>query len=274
MKKNQAVSRSMILSGWYARPLLVLFGFSILTGAVVRGQDESGEEKARKVIASSIEAMGGEAYLNVTHVMSYGRYFAFRKGRKAFARFRDWTVYEPVKWRFQLGEGKRQSVQIFNLETGKAWSLEGEKYLEEMPEEAVQDFRRTAKKDLDLILRKRLNEEGMNLYYYGPDDVSGSGDIEAVEFLDSTNDSVVVFFDVETHLPVKTETHNTDKVGVRHKQEQEFSNWHVVDGVKTPLRYDVYVDGEVASQRFIEELTYNPAIPEGHFDEPVIPKDD
>ncbi len=254
--------------------ILMLFSFFIPGGTAVRAQDEKSESKARAVIAASIEAMGGEVYLNVAQVVSHGRYFAFRKGRKAFARFHDWTEYDPVKWRFQRGKGKHQNVQIFNLELGKAWALEGEDYVEDIPEEAVQDFRRSAKKDIDIILRKRLNEEGMNLYYYAPDDVSGTGDVEAVEFLDSTNDSLVVFFDTKTHLPVKTETHNTDRVGVRHKQEQEFSNWHVIQGINTALRHDVYVDGEIATQRFIEELTYNPTIPKEYFEEPVVPEDD
>ena len=101
-----------------------------------------------------------------------------------------------------------------------------------------------------------------------------AGEVEAVEFLDATNDSLVIFFDTKTHLPVKTETHNTDRVGVRHKQEQEFSNWHVIQGINTALRHDVYVDGEISRQRFIEELTYNPTFPPGHFEEPVVEEDD
>jgi len=249
-------------------------GFFSLGGSAAGAQEEKSEAKAREVIATSIEAMGGEAYLNITHMMSHGRYFAFRKGRKAFARFHDWTVYDPVKWRFQLGKGKDQTVQIFNLELGKAWTLEGKDYVEDIPEEAIQNFRRNSRKDMDLMLRERLNEEGMNLYYYGPNDVAGTGEVEAVEFLDSTNDSLVIFFDTRSHLPVKTETHYTDKVGVRHKQEQEFVNWHVIQGVNTALRHDVYVDGEVSTQRFIEELTYNPTIPKEYFEEPVVEEDD
>jgi hypothetical protein len=274
MKKIWNAYRLKVAARTVAGIFLILF-ISIIQGVpLLLAQDKSSESKAREVVAASIEAMGGDAYLNVTGVMSYGRYFAFRKGRKAFARFHDWTVYDPVKWRFQLGKGKNQNVQIFNLELGKAWSLEGKDYVEEIPEEAIQDFRRGAKKDIDLILRQRLNEEGMNLYYYGPDDVSGTGEVEAVEFLDATNDSLVVFFDTKTHLPVKTETHNTDRVGVRHKQEQEFSNWHVIQGINTALRHDVYVDGEISRQRFIEELTYNPTFPPGHFEEPVVEEDD
>ena len=274
MKENRSTVCWVVGRRTFLGAILMFCGFFSLGGSAAGAQEEKSEAKAREVIATSIEAMGGEAYLNITHMMPHGRYFAFRKGRKAFARFHDWTVYDPVKWRFQLGKGKNQTVQIFNLELGKAWTLEGKDYVEDIPEEAIQNFRRNSRKDMDLMLRERLNEEGMNLYYYGPNDVAGTGEVEAVEFLDSTNDSLVIFFDTRSHLPVKTETHYTDKVGVRHKQEQEFVNWHVIQGVNTALRHDVYVDGEVSTQRFIEELTYNPTIPKEYFEEPVVEEDD
>lgn len=250
--------------------ILVPFVFGSLV-VPIRGQED--DQKARAVVEASIKAMGGDAYLTANCVTSQGRYFRFRKGRKAFAKYWDWTVYDPIKWRFQMGEGKRQAVQIYNLEVGKAWTLEGKSTVEEVPEEAIEDFRDSSKRDVDLIFKKRLDEEGMELFYYGADDIAGGGNYEAVEFVDSTNASVVVFFDLESHLPMKVETNFTDKVGVRHKQEQEFSNWHEIGGVNFPLRHDVYVDNEISSQRFIEVLTVVPQIPAELFTEPVVEKD-
>ena len=109
----------------------------------------------------------------------------------------------------------------------------------------------------------------MNLYYYGPDDVTGSGELEAVEFLDATNSSVVIFFDLQSHLPTKMETHVTNQAGIRQKKETEFSNWHTIQGIHTPLRTDYFTDGEKSQQVFVEEISYNVAIPPSHFLEPV-----
>ena len=82
--------------------------------------------KAREVIAAAIEAMGGKNYLEVKNYHKVGRRFIFdNKGRRGFAPFQDWTVFEPIKWRFQLGKDKRRQVQIYNLEIGKGWILEG-----------------------------------------------------------------------------------------------------------------------------------------------------
>ncbi len=250
--------------------------FAVSTGLLAGGvpQPDSEPSKAHQVVARAIEAMGGDAYLGMMRTSSSGNYFQFRKGRKSFARYQDWTVYRPAKWRFQLGEGKRQLVQIYNLELNKGWNLEGRSSVEPVTEEDLNEFRRAVRQDMDVLLRFRLDEEGMNLYYYSPDEVAGQGDYEAVEFLDATNDSVIVFFDRSTGLPAKLETHYTDKLGIRHKQEQQFSNWHVIQGVKLPLNYEVYTDDELSSQRFAATFLVNPEIPDSYFLEPVIEEKD
>ncbi len=230
-------------------------------------------KKPREVVAAAIEAMGGKNYLDVKNSQSSGQYFTYdREGRKGYAKYFDWTNLNPVKWRFQLGEGKRQEVEIYNLEMGKGWSLEGKDTVADLKAEDVENFRKSVKRDIDILLRQRLDEEGMNLYYYSPDDVAGAGDTEAVEFLDSTNQSVIVFFDTKTHLPAKLETQTTDKLGLRHKEEVEYFTWFNIQNVLTPLRTDVHVDGQMSQQRFVEKIEYNVAIPDDFFLEPKIEK--
>ncbi|RPJ86343.1 MAG: hypothetical protein EHM18_06715 [Acidobacteria bacterium] len=229
--------------------------------------------KAREAIGRAIEAMGGKNYLGIKNSHSSGQYFTFdREGRKGHAKYQDWTNLDPVKWRFQLGEGKRQTVEIYNLELGKGWSLEGKETVEDVKAEDIENFRKSVKRDIDILLRKRVDEEGMNLYYYGADDVAGSGEDEAVEFLDSTNQSVLIFFNTKTHLPTKLETQTTDKLGLRHKEEVEYFTWLMIQNVLTPLRVDVSVDGQMSQQRFVEKIEYNVPIPDDFFLEPKIEK--
>ncbi|RPI29054.1 MAG: hypothetical protein EHM61_02950 [Acidobacteria bacterium] len=248
----------------------LLLGFLLVTGASSLRADSA---KARQVIAAAVEAMGGKHYLDVKNSHSSGEYFTFdREGRKGYAKYFDWTNLDPVKWRFQLGEGKRQTVEIYNLDVGKGWTLEGKDTVSDAKQEDVDNFRKSVKRDIDILLRKRLDEEGMNLYYYSGDDVAGSGENEAVEFLDSTNQSVIMFFDTKTHLPTKLETQITDKLGLKHKEEVEYFTWHTIQNVHTPLRVDVHVDGQVSQQRFVEKIEYNVAIPEDFFLEPKVEK--
>ena len=83
-----------------------------------------GKKKPKEVIAAAIEAMGGKNYLDIKNSHSSGEFFTFdREGRKGYAHYFDWTNLNPVKWRFQLGEGKNQTVEIYNLDWGKAGRL-------------------------------------------------------------------------------------------------------------------------------------------------------
>ena len=232
---------------------------------------ESGDDKARKVIDAAVTAMGGDAYLEVRNSHSSGRYFFFRKGRKGFTRFRDWTVYDPVKSRFVLGKNeKEQKVSVHNMELNKGWTLEGEFEVEEISEKELNSWIKGVRKDFNFLIKQRLDEDGMNLYYYGPDDIAGQGEFEAVEFLDASNNSVVVFFNLTSHLPEKVENEYTDDTGLRHKMEWEFYNWHTIQGVHTALRTDIYLDGNISQQLFVEDLAYNQQIPESQFLEPAI----
>ena len=233
------------------------------------------DEKAREVVKEAIKAMGGKIYLQVQNSHSQGWYYLFdKKGRtKNFFRFQDWTVYEPIKWRFQLGKDeKKREVKIYNLEIKKGWTLEGKTHVEEIPSDEFQRFVRVAAQDMDVIFRKRVDEEGMHLYYYGPQDIAGSGEYEAVEFLDATNGAIVVFFDLETHLPSRWETYRTNQVGVRQKHEQELYNWHTIQGVHVPLRYDSFVNGEKTEQRELESIDFDINIPPEYFLQPRLSK--
>lgn len=245
--------------------LLLVLGFSL----PARAQDRQ-NAKALEVIEAAIKAMGGEKYRGVKNSQSRGRLFMFdRHGQKGFTQFQDWTVYEPVKSRFQTGEGKRQVARVYNLEIGKAWTVSGEKKdveVEKIPAEEVQRWEEEAvKRDINVLLRHRINEPQVHLYYWGPEDIAGVGEYEAVEFLDAANISVVVFFDLKTRLPSKLETSVTNRLGIREKRETEYYNWHTIQGVHTPLRVDDYTDGKMSSQIFIEEVAYNVSIPPDHF---------
>jgi hypothetical protein len=229
--------------------------------------------KAKEAIARAIEAMGGERYTGVQNVQTNGRYFVFQKARtRGFAPYRDWTVFSPVKWRFELGPLKRYDVTVYNLELGQGWKYDGRETIEPASQEELDDFKRAAKLDLDVLLRQRIDEEGMSLFYYGPNDIAGTGEFEAVEFLDSKNDSAVVFFELRSRLPSKVETQFTDKFGIRRKQEVEYFNWHLIDGVRFPLRVDVSVDNQLSQQRHIEKVSFNQSLPEAFFLEPKIEK--
>ena len=237
------------------------------------GELQDARERALQVLSSAIEAMGGDRYLGVKTEYVAGRDFFFARDRSSgLIPFQQWTHYQdPVRHRYQTRKGKRQTLDVYNLELDKGWIQEGFHTIEEMPKEQLERFKLTVKRDLHYLLRNRLDEEGMSFFYYGPNDIAGSGELEAVEVIDRTNDAVTMYFDIETHLPVHTENQFTDKMGLRHEMRTEFFNWHEQDGVLTALSFHAFVDGDKSGERFFEELTYNTQFPPEYFLEPKLP---
>jgi hypothetical protein len=52
----------------------------------------------------------------------------------------------------------------------------------------------------------------------------------------------------------------------------EFSQWHVIQGINTPLRIDGFLNGRRASQTFVLKITYNNNLQDSFFSKPVPPK--
>lgn len=253
----------------------LLVSASVLPALLGQDDQSSPGEMARKTIDEAIQAMGGDAYLNMKTLHNHGNWFAFdRHGRRSgLVRFWEYIHYDPLKWYFQLGKGGRQRVTVYNLELNQGWKKEGKKYVEDIPQEEIDEFRKSAKHDLDVLLRHRANDPDNNkLFYYGPDAISGGGDYVAVEFLDEANDSAVLYFDRDTKLPAHIEYHRTDDMGNRLRTREEFYNWHEHNGVMIPMRRDILVEGNLVEQRHCTTVEVNPQIPPSQFLEPPVKK--
>lgn len=266
-KTSRPALQTLLLSG------LTTIALCAAIGARLQAQ-ESPRDKALQTIDRSIDALGGERYRQVETVFHHGNYFRFdRNGRRSrLVKYWEWLQYDPIKWYFQIGSGNRQVVTVYNLELNKGWKKEGKGYIEDLHQEDIDDFLKQARHELDIVLRRHANDHDYQIFYYGPDEVTGGGHYEAVEFLDRSNDSVVVYFDLDSHLPARMEYHQTDKLGNRRQFSEEYVNWHEFNGVQHPLRIDYFIEGQLFEQRHITEAQIDPVVPPGQFLEPPIKK--
>ncbi len=258
-------------------PFLLSILAAVLTVSAVCAPIQAQEDprgRAEQVVKQAIEAMGGSSYRNVETVYRHGNYFRFNRHgqRSRLVKYWEWLHYQPLKWYFQIGKGGRQQVSVYNLEINKAWKKEGKGYIEDLSQEDIEGFAKQARHDPDIVIRQRSGMENVQLFYYGPDEVTGGGNYEAVEFLDETNDSVVIYFDLESHLPARLEYKQTDRLGNRRQFSEEYFNWHEFKGVRHPLRIDIFFDGRLWEQRHMTEVVINPVVPPGQFLEPPIKK--
>jgi len=251
------------------RILLMLW----MTFAFVPFSPSQDEETVQKLFEDAIQAMGGDAYLNVTDMVSDGQYFTFSiEGESSgLIKFKDYTKL-PDKSRFELGNRKKElDITVFNLATNEGWILEGQKETRDARPDEMKDFRNSVKHSIDYIFRFRFKDPQNKLFYLG----AGEGldvTLEVVKIVDAENDEVTVYFDRMTKLPAKIEFRDVSNRGIRRRVVNEFSQWHSIQGINTPLRIDSTVNGRRSSQQFVLKINYNNNLPDSFFSKPIPPK--
>jgi hypothetical protein len=231
------------------------------------------EERIQKLFQDAIDAMGGETYLAVQDMVSEGHFFLFdrRGGHTNRIKFFDWTKL-PDKSRYEAGNKKKQrEVTVFNLGAEEGWIMEGQKVPREATSDEMQRFRNSAKHTIETIFRFRYKDEANKLFYLGTGD-GADVKYELVKLLDPENDEVTIYFDRMSKLPAKIMYGIVDKDGIQHRVVDEFSQWHSIQGVRTPLRLDSTLDGRQSQQTFVFKVTYNNGLPDSFFAKPVPPK--
>jgi hypothetical protein len=217
--------------------------------------------------------MGGDAFLNVKDMSSEGQYFAFNNQGESsgLIKFADYTKL-PDKSRHESGNKKNDlEITVFNLEKNEGWVYVPAKGAQEAKPEEMKGFRNVVKHSLDTIFRYRYKDPENKLFYLGP----GEGTevtLELVKIVDPENDETTVYFDRISKLPVRIEYRELNRRGVRVRLADEYSQWHMFQGVNTPMRVDGYVNGRRASQTFVLKIVYNTNIPDSFFSKPVPPK--
>jgi hypothetical protein len=252
------------------RKLILMLGIIFIFAPFTRGQDD---EKIKQLFQDAIEAMGGSAYLNVTDMVAEGNYFFFdlEGNSSGLIKFIDSSKI-PDKSRTEVGNRKSElEITVYNLEKNEGWIVEGQKGTREANQDEMKNFRNSVKHSIDVIFRVRYKDPQNRLFYLGP----GEGQdvtLEMTKIIDPENDEVTVYFDRISKLPAKIEYRSINKKGIRQRSIQEFSQWHVIQNVKTPLRTDSYVNGRRSSQLFINKISYNNNLPDTFFSKPIPPK--
>ncbi len=224
--------------------------------------DQQDQVKARNLLDQMIQALGGSAYLNIQEVSQEGRTYSFHLGRPTNAGVLFWRFYEyPDRDRFELTK-KRDVVEVFNGEKGSEITYKG---LRPMDTKELTDHVRRQKYSLDVVLRKWLNDPGTALFYDGPT-VADETTVEKVTIMNAHDQSVDLYIDSETHLPVKKSfswRDPTDKQ--RNVEEEGYDNYRPVDGIMTPFVVTRYYNGDMSNQRFLISTGYNKGVADSMF---------
>jgi hypothetical protein len=222
--------------------------------ATIPGNDQENARKARALLQQAIKALGGDAYLNVHDLQEQGRTYTFYHGRSSTNGIFFWRFVEyPDKERIELTP-QRDVAYIYTGNKGYEVTYKGPR---EVEKKDLDDYLRHRRLSLDTMLRVWINDPTVALFFDG-DALAGSLAAQRVTLISAKDESVSIYFDMDTHLPIKKTYSWRDPVDKqRNVEEETFDNYRPVQGIMTPYGFTRYFNGDMQTERFVNSVSFN-----------------
>lgn len=223
-------------------------------------------KKARAILDEMIQALGGQAYLNVQDMQQEGRTYAFYNGKPNSLGTLFWRSWKfPDKDRTELTK-QRDVAYVFNGDKGYEISYKGTAATEP---DNLRDYIRRRNHSLETVLRIWLPDPKTALFYDGTA-IAEQKHCDSVTLMNAQADSVTIYVDSSTHLPVKKTFQWRDRADRLKNEEGEiFDNFRMVQGVLTPHTLLRTRNGDTTNQRFLTVVKYNVGLPDSLFEATV-----
>jgi hypothetical protein len=225
--------------------------------------DLENARKARAFLDQAIKALGGQAYLDIHGVEEEGRTYTLYHGRPTSNGVLFWRFVEyPDKERIEVTK-ERDVAYLYVGNKGYELTYKGPRPVETKD---LDDYLRHRRLSLEALLRTWINDPSVALFYDGSA-MAGNLPADQVTLVNSKDEAVHLYLDVETHLPIKKSFTWRDPVDRQRDTEEEiWDNYRLVQGIMTPYGFTRYYNGDMQTQRFVNSVHYNQPLNEAMFD--------
>ena len=225
--------------------------------------DQENARKAKAIVDQALQALGGQTYLTIRDREQQGRGYGFHHGQPTGGGGVFWSFTEfPDKERVEVTK-ERDIAELYVGNKGWEITYKGPHPLD--PKD-LEDYLRRRRFSLETVLRTWVNDPGVVLLYEGAANAA-QHPASQITLINSQNESVTLYFDTDTHLPVKKSFSWRDPVDRQKNIEEEvYENYRAVSGVIAPYNITRYFNGDMASQRFLNSVTINQGLDPAMFD--------
>jgi hypothetical protein len=224
------------------------------------------EAQARAALNAMYTALGGQRWLHRGDYELKGHTSSFYKnaptGVADFWQFHHVTPDGTALDRIELTK-KRDVAQIWNATEGVEVTYKGRK---PVPKDIQTEYFRRQHYSLDAIANVWLKDP-QTLLMYGGKAVVARREVDKVNLIDKDNNAVEVDIESATHLPLRRIFQFRNAMYKDFDEDvEEYSDFHDVAtplGGSIPMPYVTtrYFNGDMVSQRFIEQIEFKPVDP-------------
>jgi hypothetical protein len=264
---------------------LLLAGYCAMAGSAQAA--ESAAERGKRVAHEALQALGGDAFLHMNDRVETGRAYSFYRERiSGLAYARIYTRYlAPSPGQPEVREresflnnggtySKEDSAVLLTESGGWEVTFRGARPLDD---ERYATYKDSTLRNVLYILRQRLNEPELSFYSQGSD-MFENRPVEIVDITDAANNTVTVYFDQRSKLPVRQMFRRRNKEFQDFDTEVTLFNLYrdLGDGVKWPCNIRRERNGEKVFEMFSDQVAINKDLKDDLFALPgdikVLPK--
>ncbi len=223
---------------------------------------ESNAGKAKTLLNQMVKALGGQAYLDAKDGTSQGRDFALHNDQVSGGGYY-WRFWKkPDKLRLEVSK-KRDIVEIYSGDEGHEITYKG---VQAQDPKIMENYLRARQHSLRTVIEKWMNASRV-AFFYGGQTIADQKLSDQVTIFDASNDSVILYLDVNSHLPIKKSfSWRNPADQLRDVQEDIYDNYHEIQGIMTPYNVTQYRNGAMTSQDFMNKASYNQGLQDSLFE--------
>ncbi len=225
--------------------------------AALRAQDAESAKNAQKahaVLDEMVQALGGQAWLDIKNREQHGHIAAFyhgnpNPGTTEVFEFHSWPDHD----RMDVTK-HRDYVQFFVGREGWEVTYRGKK---QIPEEQLTEYLRRRDHSIEVAVKVWLKDPNTILLYEGQH-LAERHLAEQVTLISPSNEAITILCDVQTHLPLRRSFEWRDPVYKdKNTDTEEYDDYHPVQGFPTPYTITRLKNDDMVRQFFIDRVTYN-----------------
>jgi len=222
------------------------------TAAAAPGEDNA--KKARAALDLMVQALGGQAWLDMKNQMREGHVAAFFHGNPDVGTTLFWEYHSwPDKDRYEYTK-HRDVLQFYLGRTGWEVTYKGKGPL---PQDQVDDFLRRRDHSIETAVKVWLKDPRTILVYEGQH-LAARHLAEQVTLISGDNEGVTILMDVQTHLPLRRSFEWRDPLYKdKNVDAEEYDDYHVVGGFPTPFTISRFKNDDMVRQQYITRVQFN-----------------
>jgi hypothetical protein len=232
------------------------------------------DPRGKQVIDAAVAALGGDHFLQMRTRMASGRAYLFFHNRMSgldlatiYTEYIDPKPAKGVALRERELLGKKKDYSYLFL-SDQGWDITF-RGARPIPDDSWERYVRTTENDILYILRTRHDEAGMDFDFVSSE-VYITRHVEIVDITDKQGHTIRVYFDHNTHLPIRESYTFFDSLtNDRNEEISVFDKYRDVgQGIMWPYSIERERNGYKTYQLFADNVQANVAIPNGMFDLP------